>query len=203
MCGCITDLQMAGADPPAAEPVHDHDKEIDKQERKAIQIGKPAVGPNGGLRILGKCRPHAVFFPGFGIESADDPHAGDVFQQDDGHPVQQLLQPFKQRGGAFHNKQRQDKNHRYHGQQDQSHLDIQAESQRQSDDKNHRHRQHHLDKAGQGELDGGDVGYRPGGDGGGSKLAEVVDRKFQGFVIDRHPHVPAHPGGQSSAGITA
>ncbi len=40
-----------------------------------------------------------------------------------------------------------------------------------------------------------------GGDGGGAELPEVVDRQLQAFGVDGLPHVPAHLGGESGAGI--
>src|SRR5699024_12657826 len=55
--------------------------------------------------------------------------------------------------------------------------------QRQSDNKDDRHRQDHLDKAGQRELDGGHVGHRPRGNGGGTKMAEIIDREFEGVSV--------------------
>ena len=87
---------MAGIDPAAAQPVDDDHKQVDEQEGQAVQIGKAAVGPDGGLCVIGKSLAHPVFFPRLVVKGPDHTNAGDVFQQDGAHPVQQLLQALEQ-----------------------------------------------------------------------------------------------------------
>ena len=76
----VADLQNTVPDPAAAEPVYDDHKKVDKQERQAIQVGKPTVGLDRGGCITGKRLAHALFFPLFVVKGTHYTNACDVFQ---------------------------------------------------------------------------------------------------------------------------
>ena len=156
-----------------------------------------------GARVIGEGGGHPAHLPILVVEGPDHTHAGDVLQQDGAHPVQQLLQPPEQGGGAAHDAVGQEQHHGHHRQQDEAHLRVQAEGHDQGQDTDHRHGDDHLDGADQGELDGGDVRDGPGGDGGGAELPEVIHRQLERFGVDGLPHVLAHPGGERGAGVAA
>ena len=188
----VANLQFSGADAAAAEPVYNHNEKVNKQEGETIQVGKSPVCLDRCIGIVGESGFHAVFFPLLVVESSDNPDTGYVLQQDRGHFVQQLLQLSEQRGCAPHNKHRQCKYDQNYNEKNQSHFHVQTESQGQGNDENHRHRQYHLNKTGQSELNRCNIRYRSGGDRSRTKMAEIIDRQFQRFLVKSHPHVFAH-----------
>ena len=152
----------------AAEPVDHHHEEVDAEEGEAVQVGKQPVGLDGGGRVVGKCGDHPALLPALVVEGPDHPHAGDVLQQDGAHPVQQLLELPEQGGCAAHDAPGQQQDGGHHDQQDHAHLGVQAKGEGQGQHADHRYGNDHLNGAGEGELDGGDVRDGAGGDGGGA-----------------------------------
>ena len=164
---------------------------------------RPAVGLDGGGRVVGKGGDKAALLPRLIVEGTHHPHAGEVLQQDGAHPIQQLLQTAEQGSGPPDDEKGDEQDQHHHSQQDQSHLDVQPKGEPQGDGTDDGHGDDHLQGAGEGKLDGGDVGDGAGGDGGGAELAEVIDGQGQGFGVDGLAHFLAHLGGEGGAGVAS
>ena len=201
--GDVADLEITRADVRAAEPVdHDH-KEVDTEEGETVQIGEEAVGLDGGGGVIGEGGRHPLLFPRLVVKRPHDPHTGEVFQEDRAHAVEQLLERSEERRGAAHDGPGQQEHHDHHAQQDQTQLRIQPEGQRQRQQADKGDGDDHLNGAGEGKLDGGDIGDGAGGDGGGAEVPEVIDGELEGLGINGLPHVLADPGREGGAGIPA
>ena len=200
--GDVADLDLPGIDLPAAEPVGRHDEEVDEEEGQPVQIGEQQVGADGGIRVVGEGGDHAGLLPPLAAKGPDHPDPGEVLQQDGAHPVQQPLELAEQGRGAAHDPPGQQQHGADHRQQQHPHPHIQPEGEGHGRQADHRHRHYQLQRGGQGELDGGDVGDGAGGDGGGAELPEVVDGQLQALGVEGLPHLLADPGGEHRAGIS-
>ena len=200
--GDVTDLEQAGVDLPAAHPVDQNHEEVDKEEGQAVQVGKAPIGPDRGLCVVGEGGVHTGFLPLFIVKRTNHSHAGEVFQENGAHPVQQFLKPAEQRGGAADHEEGENQHHQHHCQQDKADGSIQIEGEHQGQHADHRHRQDHLNGTEQSHLDRCDVRDGPGGDRGGAELPEVIDRQLKGFGVDGLPHIFGHLCSQGGAGIS-
>ncbi len=131
------------------------------------------------------------------------PHAGDVFQQYGAHFVQQLLELPEQGRCASHNKIGNPDNQPQHPQQYDPHQPILHKGQKKGHDKNHRHRQQHLKQAHHRQLNGGHIGYHPGGHGCGAEGLKVKNRQLERFFIYGLTEIRSHLGRQSGAYIAS